>query len=172
MALWQLLFVFGGLSLMAVGGGTSTLPAMRDAVVSHGWMSAQEFTHLYNIGQLNCGPNMLMVVELGRRVAGPPGAIMAGLAFFAPPCLLALAVSRTWNRFSHSPWRLAVQRGLAPLTVGLMLASAHMLATSTLVDRPTLAIGAVATILLYYSRRVNPALLVLSAGALGCLFGG
>jgi len=46
-ALLQLALLFGGLSLLAFGGGTAVLPDMqRAAVDTYHWMTAPEFLHL------------------------------------------------------------------------------------------------------------------------------
>jgi chromate transporter len=35
------------------------------------------------------------------------------------------AVSKIWDHFEGSPWRNAVQRGMAPITIGLMLSGVY-----------------------------------------------
>ena len=37
-------------------------------------------------------------------------------------------VSRTWDRFQHTPWRIVIQAGLVPISVGSVSASAIVLA--------------------------------------------
>jgi chromate transporter len=34
---------------------------------------------------------------------------------------------RTWDRFKDAPWRIAIQAGLVPISVGLIAASAIVL---------------------------------------------
>ena len=171
----ELVNVFALLSVLAVGGGTAVLPQMKhDVVDRQQWTSAHQFTDIYSLGQLSPGPNMNMVSVIGYHVAGWPGAVVVLLAFYLPSCTLAYTVSKLWDHFEGSPWRDAVQRGMAPITVGLMLSGVYAIGrTATLnVERPvefnatTLAITtAVATVLLW--RHVNPALLILAGGAVG-----
>ena len=40
------------------------------------------------------------------------------------PAVLAYFLRRTWDRFRDAPWRIAVQAGLVPISVGLVGASA------------------------------------------------
>jgi chromate transporter len=83
----NLVNVFALLSLLAVGGGTAVLPQMKhDVVVTHRWLSAEQFTDIYSLGQLSPGPNMNMVTVIGYHVSGIPGAILV---------LLAYAIGRT-----------------------------------------------------------------------------
>ena len=77
----NLLWVFALLSLVAVGGGTAVLPEMRRILVGHfHWLSDKQFREIYSIGQIAPGPNMLMVLVIGYRLAGALGAIAVGLS--------------------------------------------------------------------------------------------
>ena len=60
---------------------------------------------------------------VGWHVAGLPGALVATAAICAPSCTLSYFVARVWERFRGAPWRRAVEAGLAPITVGLVLAT-------------------------------------------------
>jgi chromate transporter len=171
-----LLGVFALLSLLAVGGGTAVLPEMKAMTVSRlGWLTADQFVTIYSLGQLAPGPNMLMVSVIGYHVASTSGPV-AGLAgvftalvgFLLPSSLLALAVSRLWGRFEGSPWRTAVQRGLAPMAIGLMAAGVIALARVATRDFTTIAMAALVTVVLL-RRHVNPALLILAGGLMGWL---
>ncbi len=163
-----LIRVFSLLSLLAVGGGTAVLPALRqETVADHHWLTDGEFRDAYSLGQVAPGPNMLMVTVIGYRVAGTAGALAVTLSFFLPACLLALCVGRVWARFYDSPWRLAVQRGLAPVSIGLMCAGILSLARVAVVNATTLAFAAIVFGVLLW-RHIHPAFLIL-AGALGGL---
>lgn len=166
----SLVRVFGLLSLLAVGGGTAVLPAMKHHTVDdHHWLTDDQFRDAYSLGQVAPGPNMLMVTVIGYRVAGTPGAIAVTLAFFLPASLLTLCAGRLWERFHASPWRVAVQRGLAPVSIGLMCAGILSLGRIAIFNVTTLLFAAaVFTVLL--SRHINPAFLILAGGVAGVLF--
>lgn len=165
--LLPLISSFAVLSLLAVGGGVAVLPEMKDVVVQqHHWVTADQFVDLYSLGQMAPGPNMMMVTVIGYRVAGFPGAFAVTAAFFLPACALALLANRLWKRFEGSPWRESVQRGLAPLAIGLMAAGVVSIAEVATRTVPTIALALVVLgILLRF--RVNPAWLILAGGALG-----
>jgi chromate transporter len=167
--LLALLGVFGLLSILAVGGGTAILPEMKHLTVTRlGWVTADQFVEIYSLGQMAPGPNMLMVAVIGYRVAGYPGALAALVGFFLPACLLTLGASRLWVHFSGSPWRGAIQRGLAPVAIGLMASGVVAIARVATRDVATIALAAVVTVVLL-ARHINPALLILAAGLLGLL---
>lgn len=58
----QLALTFGFLSLMAVGGGTAVLPEMQTLLAQQFDINHTQFVHIYSIGQVAPGPNMLMVL--------------------------------------------------------------------------------------------------------------
>src|SRR5262245_57505616 len=161
-----LLGVFGLLSILAVGGGTAILPEMKHLTVAQlGWLTADQFVEIYSLGQMAPGPNMLMVSVIGYHVAGYPGALAALVGFFAPASLLTLGISRLWARFAGSPWREAVQRGLAPVAIGLMAAGVLAIAKVATRDALSAAVALVVAAVLLW-RHVNPALLIIAAGLL------
>jgi len=129
--LGRLFLMFAALSLMAVGGANALIPEMHRQVVDlNHWMTGAEFAGLFAIAQASPGPNMLIVSVLGLKLAGLPGALVATLAFCLPSSLLSFAVARVRQRFEASPWRRAIERGLAPVTVGLVLGSGCLLASA------------------------------------------
>lgn len=161
-----LIRVFSLLSLLAVGGGTAVLPALqRETVDEQHWLTDAEFRDAYSLGQVAPGPNMLMVTVIGYRVARAPGALAVTIAFFLPACLLALGVGRVWERFYDSPWREAIQRGLAPVSIGLMCAGILSLARVAIVNVTTLVFAATVFAVLLW-RHIHPAFLIL-ASAIG-----
>ncbi len=115
--------VFSYLSLLTIGGGMAAFPEMKVLVVSvHRWLTDAQLIHIYSVGQLSPGPNMMMVATIGERVAGIPGALVAALAFFVPTGFLTFVVGRVWKRLAAWPWRASIQRGLAPVAIGLAVA--------------------------------------------------
>ena len=170
LTLWHLLLTFGELALLAIGGGLSILPEMRHLSVNqYHWLTNSQFRDSYSLGQVTPGPGMLMSVAIGYKAAGVAGAAVAGIAMFLPTSVLTLLVLRHWDRFAHSPWRLALQRGLAPVVIGLMAAGAFTLAQTAILG-PLTSVIAVAAIVVLLRTRLSPALLVLIGGVLGWLF--
>lgn len=171
----ELINNFALMSLLAVGGGTAVLPEMKhDTVQSHHWVTDTQFAEIYSLGQLAPGPNMTCVGLIGYEVAGVGGLIAVLFAFFFPACLLCYFVSQIWDAAEGSPWRDAVQRGMAPIVVGLMLAGCYALGKTASYNPArdwefnllTLAIGLAVLVVLSLTR-INPALTILAGGAAG-----
>jgi chromate transporter len=161
--------VFAYLSLLTVGGGMAAFPEMKILTVEvHHWLTFPQLVHLYSVGQMAPGPNMMMIVAIGEWAAGLLGAIVAVIAFFGPTGLLTILVGRLWNKLANWPWRKSIQEGLAPVSIGLLLAGCFTFARGAVTGFDTAAI-AVGTLLILLRYKINPALLVLVAAIIGAV---
>ena len=165
--------VFAYLSLLTVGGGLAAFPELKALSVERfHWLTLQQLIHLYSLGQVAPGPNMMMVAAVGERVAGVAGAILVVMAFFGPTGLLTLWTGRLWLRLEGWRWRASIQRGLAPVSIGLLVAGAISLAKGAIFNWIGVIIAVVVFALLL-GTRMNPALLVLCGAVVGLFaFGG
>jgi len=162
-----LVLVFAYLSLLTVGGGMAAYPELQHLTVDvRHWLTEDQLLHFYSLGQMCPGPNMMMVTAIGEKVAGPLGAFAVVVAFFLPTALLTFAVGRMWKRFEGAPWRDSIQAGLAPVSIGLLLAGSLSIAKVALTD--WLAGGLAAAVFgLLVKTRINPALLILGGALVG-----
>ena len=164
-----LIGVFAYLSLLTIGGGMAAFPELKTLTVEvHHWLTFEQLVHLYSVGQLAPGPNMMLVAAIGARVAGVLGALTAVVAFFLPTGLLTFGIGRLWTRLDGWPWLEAIQRGLAPVSIGLLFAGAITIARGAVTDLEGVAI-AVTLLAILLSTRINPALLILASAAVGVL---
>ena len=159
--------VFSYLSLLTVGGGMAAFPELETLTVNvHHWLTFQQLVHLYSVGQMAPGPNMMMIVSIGEWAGGLPGAVVVLIAFFLPTALLALLVGRLWVRLERWPWRNSIQRGLAPVSIGLLLGGCLAIARGAVTGWVTAAITGVVFAILLRSR-INPAFLILGGALVG-----
>jgi len=158
---------FALLSLFAVGGANAAIPEMhRVAVEVMRWMSDRQFADMYAIAQMSPGPNVIIVALIGFHVAGFAGAGVAITAMCGPTCMLAFLVARTWDRFKEARWRVAIQVGMVPLSLGLIAASAFVLARAADHNVYAALITAVTAAVAFFTR-INPLWIFVAAGALG-----
>lgn len=162
------LFVyFMTLSLFAVGGANAAIPEMhRVAVETMHWMTDRQFADMFAISQLSPGPNVIIVTLIGYHVAGLTGAAVATVAMCGPTCVMAGLISGVWDRFKNAPWRIAIQTGLIPLSLGLIAASAYLLARVADNNVYSAAITAV-TAVVAFTTRINPLWVFAAGGLLG-----
>lgn len=134
----------------------------------HQWLTFTQLIHLYSMGQVAPGPNMMMIIVIGQWAAGVPGAIVVLIAFFGPTAALALLIGRLWKRLEKWPWRTSIERGLSPVSIGLLLAGCLTLAQGAITGWMT-AMIAVAVLAILLLTRINPAWLVLAGAVVGGL---
>jgi chromate transporter len=87
-----------------------------------------------------------------------------------PSCTIAYCAARLMDRFRDAPWRIILQSGLVPVTIGLIASSALIVARAADHDLTTLLITAASFALCYWTR-VTP-LVALGLAALLGLAGG
>lgn len=154
-------------SLIAIGGVNAVLPELhRQVVENHHWLTDQQFADMFAIASASPGPNMLVITLIGWHLGGFTGAILSSIALCAPTCLLTYCVASAWERFKDEPWRIAIQAGLVPVTVGLIAASAYLLARAADQTITAYSITA-ATALICYFTKLNPLWALGAAAALG-----
>ncbi|RVU46471.1 chromate transporter [Rubrivivax rivuli] len=128
---WELLGLFTHflmLSLLAVGGALTTAPDMQRYLVhEQGWLNDTQFTAGVALAQAAPGPNVLFVAVLGFQVAGLAGVLATLTGTLLPSTVLALSATRWSARHAQSPALQAFTTGMAPLTLGLLLATAAVL---------------------------------------------
>ena len=165
--IWTLIWTFGLMSLFAVGGANSAIPEMhRVAVDINHWMTDRQFADVFAISQLSPGPNVLIVTLIGYSVAGILGALVATLAMCGPTAILAYYVSRLLARSSNSRWPAIIQAALVPISIGLMAASALILARTSDISWMAALITIVAA-LLATATRLSPLWMMAAGGLLG-----
>jgi chromate transporter len=165
--LTELAWQFSLLSFLAIGGVNALIPEIHRRVVGmEHWITDADFAQAFAIAQAAPGPNMLIVSVIGWKVAGLLGALVATAAICVPSSVLTFAIAHVWDRFREAPLRAAIQYGLAPVTVGLVLASGYILARTA--DHTWAAFGiTAATVALTLATRLHPLLLLGAGAALG-----
>ena len=167
--LFALAGYFAVLSLLAVGGGSTVVPDIhRYAVVVQGWLTDREFGDIYALARTSPGPSTLFVSLIGLKAAGLPGALVATVAMGAPCSTVAFLVSRGRMLVEGRRWVLALERGIAPVTLGLIAASAFVVTRAADHGWVAYAVTA-ATAAIAAFTRIHPMLVILAAGALGML---
>jgi len=158
---------FALMSLFAIGGANSAVPEMqRVAVEVERWMTDRQFTDIFAIAQVTPGPNVIIVTLIGYHVAGLLGALVATLAMCGPTCVFAFYIGHAWERFKDAPWRAAIQAGLLPISIGLIAASAFVVAWVTAHNFVAVAVTLV-TAIVTYTTRLNPLWIFAAAALLG-----
>jgi chromate transporter len=169
--LLQLAGHFALLSLLAVGGAISLASEMqRYLVVEHGWIDAVQFNASIAIAQAAPGPNILFVALMGWGVAGPLGMLATMAGIMVPSSILTFMVGRLRHARRDALAVQAFSVGLAPLTIGLLMATGWVLALP-LVAHPVSMLLVPATIVFMLKTQRSPLWMIAVGAAVGALGG-
>ncbi|MEO3358130.1 chromate transporter [Acinetobacter haemolyticus] len=170
MILLTLAMVFTQLSIVAFGGGNAILPEMQHQVVTvHQWMTAEQFSSLFAMAQAAPGPNMMIVPLVGWHVAGPAGLLATSIAKFGPSSVLTIYALKFWQRFKDHPLRARFEQALRPITVGLVLVSAWLIADAS-VQNILLVLIVILTAALGLFKKIHPLWVMVLGAGLGVCF--
>jgi len=158
--------VFAPLSLFSFGGGQAIIAEMQHQVVDvQHWMTNQEFVDLFALSRAAPGPSTLIAALIGWHVAGFLGALAGTLGIYLPSSIVMYAAIRWWHAQADSPWRRLLQKGLAPIALGLVLAGAATVLQAAQANALQLIVAVAGAALLLYTK-IGPYPLM-AAAALG-----
>jgi chromate transporter len=167
---WLGLFAhFLMLSMLAIGGAIATAPDMhRYVVAERGWLSDEQFTSSIALAQAAPGPNLLFVAVIGWNVAGVVGAAVTMIGILIPSTTLALAVSRWGTQRRNSRGVRAFTAGMAPLTLGLLVATGWVLTEPmrTSIGASALVVATVGTM---WRTKLSPTWMIGAGAIVGAL---
>jgi chromate transporter len=163
--------LYAMLSLLCIGGTIPLLPDMhRFFVDSRGLMTTSEFAGYIALAQVAPGPNILYVALFGYHVAGIAGALTTLIAISLGPFVLVLITTKIFNRLQTNPWREIVLRGLAPVTVGLMLAGCALL-TQGFADVRAWTLAIVSLFCFLCFSKIHPLWFIAAGAMIGAVIG-
>jgi chromate transporter len=174
--LLAVLWDFLSLSLFSLGGGNTLLNEYHHLAVDQDcWLTSRQFADLYAIAEAAPGPSSMIVGLLGMGAAvreGPLWGLLSGVAAEAaillPSTLVMVLASLSWNRLRSSPWRVAFERGMGPITLGILFAVGLKILRISDHDTPAYVVSAVVCVLMLRTR-ISPLWFMAVAGVLGAL---
>lgn len=113
---------------LAIGGPSTIFPDVHRYLVDvNQLMTNAEFVELYTLAQVAPGPNAMYVTLIGWHLAGWRGVAATTIPLLVPATTLTLLVGYLNERYPNARVARAIRRGLMPITIGLVLASATIL---------------------------------------------
>ena len=167
---------FLSLSLFSLGGGNTLLAEYHSlAVHRYCWITSNQFADIYALAEAAPGPSSMIVGLLGMGAAwreGPLWALLSGIAaetaILLPSTLVMVAAALSWSKFKDSPWRVAFERGMGPITLGILFAVGLKILQTA--DHTPLAYGvSVLVCFLMLRTKISPLWFMGLAGVLGGL---
>lgn len=171
----KLFLSFLQVGLFSIGGGYAAIPLIQNqVVVTHGWLSMNEFTDLITIAEMTPGPIAVnSATFVGVRIAGIGGAVIATFGCILPSCIIVSALAYIYFRYKNMSLLQAILASLRPVVVAL-IASAGLSILQLVVfhgkpislkSADLLGAGIfLAAFLLLRKQKTNPILLMLCCG--------
>ena len=155
------------LCTIAAGGVSTVIPDMQRYVVEvHPWMTAQQFGEVFALVQVAPGPGVMFVTVIGWLLAGWSGALLLTIAMFLPGVVMTSLLIRFNALNAKARFGRALRRGLAPVTIGLVVASSWVLTTTVNHDWRGYVLTAL-TMLVVHRTNFNPLWLIAGGALIG-----
>ena len=132
--LWQLMAYFLRLGALGFGGPVALVGYMqRDLVEQRGWITEADYKEGLALAQIAPGPLAAqLAIYLGYVHYRLIGATVAGVAFVLPSFVMVVALGWAYTSFGGLAWMQAVFYGVGAVVIGIMVISAHKLATKNI----------------------------------------
>jgi chromate transporter len=149
------------------GSGYTLLAFLQGDLVSRlHWITDRQLLDAVAVGQFTPGPVFTTATFIGYLTDGVPGALVATAGIFLPAFVLCALLFPLGGRIRRSALASAFLDGVNVAAIALIAAVLLQLARAALVDWVTVAIAAVALLILLRFR-INSAWLVLGGAAVG-----
>jgi chromate transporter len=165
MIILQLFYSFFRIGLFTFGGGYAMVPLIQREMISHHWLTIQQFSDIIAISQITPGPLAINTATyVGYRVAGIAGSAAATIGVVLPTLLLILTLSQFLVRVWDRPVTRMAFHGLRPTVVALLASATFFFARESLLNPPPAGQGSLSVQNLV--SRISPWSVLLFAGTL------
>lgn len=165
----ELFIHFSIISMLAFGGGNAVLSLLeRTSVDEMRWITPQDFAAAIGFAYITPGPILITSAFIGYRAAGLGGSIVATIAVFLLPWVLAVLASYQVRRYIQHPWLQRFGQGASPAVIGLLGITVFSLGSYAFFDWFYWVIGGLALVLSLFTK-MSPLLILLGGTVLGAL---
>ncbi len=151
----QLIFSMFKIGSVAFGSGFTIMPLLQqEVVVSHHWLTMQQFADGIAFGQITPGPFLITATFIGYKMAGITGSIVATLGMFFPSFFYTLIVTEVYEKIKSNKWIRSAVKGVMGAFTG-MLAWVLLSLGETSLKSPSLFIWAVGSFIMVRYFKLN-----------------
>ncbi len=167
------------------GGAYGAIPLIREAVLSNGWLSEEQFSYFLAVSESTPGPIMVnMATYVGFDVGGVLGSVLCTLGTILPAYIVMVLITSVLRRAIRNRRVRAVLAAIVPCVTGVILSTGLFMTYEALFslagggfDLFALFIAAILIAVmtvwkLLKKKPISPILLIVVAAGLGMLFYG
>lgn len=152
-------------------GGGYVLFAFLDAeLVSNGILSRKELIDAIAVGQFTPGPVLSTATFIGWQLNGVWGALAATIGIFLPSFLFVLILNPMIPKLRKSKMMSSFLDAVNIAAVAVIIVVCIEMGKDTLTDWRTILIAILATVAVFFFKKLNPAILVVGGSVLGAIF--
>ncbi len=116
-----LLFSMFKIGAVAFGSGFTIMPLLQqEAVISHHWLTMQQFTDGIAFGQITPGPFLITATFIGYKISGIWGSIIATFGMFFPSFFYTLVVTEIYEKLKTNKWIQRTIKGVMGAFTGML----------------------------------------------------
>ena len=164
--------IFFKIGTFTIGGGYAMIPLIQNEIVDkRKWISKDDFIDLLAISQ--SAPGILAVnisIFIGYKLKGIKGSIVTALGTVLPSFVIILAIAIFFHQFQDNPIVERIFKGIRPAVVALIAAPTFNMAKSAKINRYTIIIPIISTLLIWLLG-VSPIYIIILAGLGGYIYG-
>ncbi|MBI5074221.1 MAG: chromate transporter [Nitrospirae bacterium] len=166
----RIFLVFLKIGTFAFGGVYSMLSFFeRELVEKRRWLTHDDYLESIAIGQITPGaPIVNTGICIGYRLQKMRGALASTAGQIFTGTLVAILLAVFYMKIKEHPILKPFMKGIGAAVVGLLLSIVFTMSRKTIKDYRTLLVAAAAFVLLAVFR-LSPIMIILTAGAVGCV---
>ncbi|MBO7293313.1 MAG: chromate transporter [Clostridia bacterium] len=189
MSIYLSLFLnFLKIGAFTFGGAYGAIPLIREAVLTNGWLSEEQFSYFLAVSESTPGPIMVnMATYVGFSQGGVLGSALCTLGTVLPAYIVMILITSVLRRVIHHPRVRAVLGAVVPAVTGIIFSTGAYMTYeaifslseehSTAFDLSALLIGVILVAAMigfkkWKKKPLSPILLIVVAAGLGMLFYG
>jgi chromate transporter len=166
--LWKIGYYFAEAGAFVFGSGLAIVPFLHGGVVTKfHWLSDQQFLDAVAVAMVTPGPVVITVAFIGYLVAGPAGAVVAGLAIFVPCYLFTVIPAPYFRRFAKNAQVKSFVDGVTAAATGAIAGAAFVLARRALIDISTVLVALATLAALVRFKKLQEPIVIVIAGGVG-----
>ena len=170
--LWILFYSMLYISAFTFGGGFVIVTFMKRRFVDQlGWLEEPEMLDMTAIAQSSPGPIALnAAIQVGWRVGGLPGMVIATIATVLPPMVILSIVSIFYTAFADNEYVAVVLKGMQAGVAAVICDVVWNLGAKVVKEKSAMSIAIMAGAFIATAFfKVNVIVIILCAAALGVI---
>lgn len=166
----DIFLTFFKIGAFSFGGGYAMIPFIEREIVNvNQWLPSSEFIDVLAISQVTPGPIATNAsTYVGYKTAGILGALAGTVGVIGAAFILALIVSRRFEKVKHLPQVKLMFKGLRPAVLGLIFSAALSVGMKTVTSFAELGIATFAFISIV-KFKIHPIVTIGIAGCVGLI---